>query len=151
MIQRIQSLYLLLGALLIIALITFLRYLWAVPGAEVFPGYALTVTVLGALVAVLALAAIFLNKDPRFPNKMKPGLKRQRKVVVAVQVIEVLFLLVFFGGLYASGSLPLLSDPGGVAALLIPVGAYVCFFMARRSIDKDIRQLEKVDQFRLRD
>ncbi|WP_456428860.1 DUF4293 family protein [Rhodocaloribacter sp.] len=151
MIQRIQSLYLLLGALVLAALVTLLRSRWEVPSTEVFPGYALTVTVLGGLVAALAFAAIFLNKDPRFPKKMKPGLKRQRKIVVAVQVLEVLFLLVFFGGLYAAGTLPLPSDTGGIATLLMPVVAYGFFYLARRGIDRDIRELEKQDQFRLRD
>ncbi len=151
MILRIQSLYLLLGALILTALVTLLRGLWEMPSTELFPGYGLTVQILGGLVAALALAAIFLHKDPRFPNKLKPGLKRQRKIVVAVQVLEVLFLIVFFGGLYASEALPLLSDAGGIATLLMPVVAYGFFFLARRGIDRDIRELEKQDQFRLRD
>ncbi|QXD15301.1 DUF4293 family protein [Rhodocaloribacter litoris] len=151
MIQRIQSLYLLLGAAALAVLVFGLRATWQVPAAAAQSWYVPAVTGLGSLTALAALAAIFLNKDRRFPNRMLPGLRLQRRVVVGVQVLAVVFLLVFFVGFYLAQALPRLTDAGGILALGLPVLAYVGFYLARRGIDRDIRELEKAEQFRLRD
>ncbi len=151
MILRIQSLYLLLGALALVVLLMMGGDLWSRASTESVTWLPVALMGLGGFTAAGALLAVFAARDPRHPHKMLPGLQRQRKVVVGIQLLTVAFLLVLFVGLYMAGTLPLLSDLSGMGVLALPVVAYGFFFMARRGIDRDIRQLRQADSFRLRD
>ncbi|GIV62465.1 MAG: hypothetical protein KatS3mg044_1331 [Rhodothermaceae bacterium] len=150
MIQRIQSLYLLLGAVLMAVVVFGLGAYWNLPltsAGWLVPAF----RVLGSLTVLVGVAAIFLYKDRSKPGKLLPGLRRQRKIVVGVQVLTVLAMAALFAVLYLARRFQVSTDPGGMAVLALPVAAYVCFYLARLGIDRDIRELVKADQFRLRD
>ena len=106
---------------------------------------------LAGLTALMALVAAFVFGRADAKGKMMPGLKRQRRAVVVAQVMTLLVALVFFIGLYLAQALPRVNDVGSVALFSLPLVAYVFFFLARRSIDKDIGKIDRMNQFRLRD
>lgn len=141
MIQRIQSIYLLLGALALIALL-FLDTVWESAAAEALAWFSPVLLLLGGLTALAAVGAIFLYKDR----------KRQRQVVVWVLFLTIAFIVVFFLGLFLVGELVLVDeeglDWGRIVALLLPVAAYVCFSLARRAIDRDIALVRSMDRLR---
>lgn len=145
MIQRIQSVYLLLGALCLAAL-SILDPIWQSQAAATLAWYVPTVAILGALTAIVALIAIFLHKDRQ----------KQLKTILAVQMLAVVFLVVLVGGLFLGGDF----DSGGAAggggaldraillALLLPVASYVFFYLARRGVQRDINLVRSMDRLR---
>ena len=141
MIQRIQSVYLLLGALALASVLLF-DEVWRGVAAEVLPWFAPALLVLGGLTIALALVALFLYKNR----------ERQRTVVVGVQWLTVLWMAAFYGGLFYGGQLQVEAGGDPVAAsllaLLVPVLAYVFFFLARRGIQKDIALVRSMDRLR---
>lgn len=141
MIQRIQTLFLALGAIALLVLPLF-DAVWQGQAASQYPWYAPTLMILAGLTVAMAVAAIFLYKNRDV----------QRKVVIAAQVLTVGLLVVLFSGLYLSQTLPMVSgaatDPWGVVMLVLPVVAYVLFFLARRNIDKDIKLIKSMDRLR---
>jgi len=141
MIQRIQSIYLLLGALALVGVLL-LSELWLGTVGEQLPWLRPVLVVLNVVPALLAILSIFLYKDRA----------RQRKFVLVVQMLTVVFMLLLFGGLYMAQSLPVLSgeavDTGGLLLLGLPVLAYLFFFLGRRGIDKDIALIRSVDRLR---
>lgn len=152
MINRIQSLFLLAGALAVGGLLLAGNSLWPARAESASGGwFPVTAQILGGLVALAAVVSIFSARNPENPHRVMPGLQRQRKVVVLVQVLCVTFLMVLFLGLYLQQALPLVEDYGRLALLSLPVVAYGLFFMARRRIDRDIEEIRKADSFRLRD
>ena len=140
MIQRIQTLYLLLGVGLLIGVL-FVDAIWAAGGALAwFPP---AVFIVGGLAVVVALIALFLYKQR----------ERQRTLVVAAQVLTVLLMLALYGGLFLADSLYVRSEGGGwevglLVGLLLPIAAYLCFTLARRGITRDIQLLRSVDRLR---
>ena len=141
MIQRIQTVYLILGALALAALGAFdvpwnsqaaTTYAWFVPA------------LIGLLVATTggALWAIFLYESR----------KTQRTVVVMVQVGTILLAGVLYGGLFMTGELAFGTGQGlewgRTAVLTLPIAAYALFFLARRGIDHDIELVESMDRLR---
>lgn len=141
MIQRIQSLYLFLGALSLIVLL-FFRGSWQGQAAASFGWFTPAVIGLSILAAVGALGAIFLYENRQ----------RQRSVVVGIQMLTVLLALVLYGGLFLAGGLDVQTeqgvDVGRVVGLLLPVIAYLFFFLARRGITKDIKLVRSMDRLR---
>ncbi len=141
MIQRIQSVYLLLGALCVLALL-FVDGLWTSPAAETLSWFGPAVLGIGAVVVFVAVASIFLYKNR----------SRQRSVIVALQGITLVFVLVLYAGLYLTGMLASLTASSAavslVLILLLPVLAYVCFFLARRGVEKDIALVRSMDRLR---
>ena len=141
MIQRIQSIYLLLGAVALGSLLLF-DEIWLGETAAMLPWFAPTLLILGGVVIVVALVAIFLYKNRT----------RQRGAVVAAQWLTVAWMGVFYGGLFYSGQLQ--SQAGGdpismsLLGLLVPILAYVFFFLARRGIQKDIALVRSMDRLR---
>lgn len=139
MIQRIQSLYLLVGAIALLALV-FMDWPWAVLRAEVvFFGGGL---VLAGVTAVVALLAVFLYRNRAL----------QRKVVLGAQVLTIGLLLLIVGGLYVLGQLQFTTagEPywPAILGILLPVGAYVFFFLARRGVEADINLIKSMDRLR---
>lgn len=141
MIQRIQSVYLLLGAIALVADV-FLDSLWQSRAAVAYVWFEPAFVGLSLIAAAIASVAIFLYKDR----------KRQRRVVVGVQMGVVLALLVLYGGLYLSGGLNVRTggalDINKLIMLGLPVVAYLLFFLARRGIEHDIELVESMDRLR---
>ncbi|GAB5521790.1 MAG: DUF4293 family protein [Rhodothermales bacterium] len=138
MIQRIQSVYLFLGALLVGAL-GFFNVIWTSAASQMLAWFRPAVLGAGALVIIVALIAIFLYRDR----------KRQLKTVVALQGLLIVFLLVLIAGLYMGGTLDRV--PGNmplIIALVLPVLAYIMFWLARKGIEKDIALVRSMDRLR---
>jgi hypothetical protein len=140
-IQRIQTVYLLLGTLALAALGLF-DLPWTSQAAAVHGWFVPVLVGLIVVTAGTALWAIFLY-DRR---------KRQRSVVVSVQVATVLLAGTLYGGLYLTSELAFRGSGGvdwGKAAMLgLPILAYLFFFLARRGIDHDIELVESMDRLR---
>jgi len=144
MIQRIQSLYLALGALALGALF-FFDSIWGSRAAVEQAWFAPSLTALCAAAIAVAVGSIFLYR----------ARQRQRTVVIGAQLITILLLVALYGGLSMSGGLNVRQaggfDISKIVALCLPVVAYLFFYLARRGIDRDIKKVEDMERFRLRD
>lgn len=143
MIQRIQSLYLLLGALAL-GSILLLSSPWQSEAAA-FSWFVPVFVGLVGCTTVGALGAIFLYQTRR----------TQRTVVVGVQTATVLTVLVLYGALFMTdGGLNVRTagalDYGKIAMLGLPVLSYGFFYLARRGIAHDIELVEAERRGRLR-
>ena len=141
MIQRIQSVYLLLGALAMAALFLFGGG-WQGAISTVSSWLMPVLYLLGGLIGLSAIAAIFL-----YSNR-----SRQRTVVFGIQVLTIIFALLFYGGLYAVDGLNLGQDgnisAGYIVMLLLPAVIYLLFYLARRGITRDIELIRSMDRLR---
>lgn len=141
MIQRIQSVYLLLGALCIASL-AFIDSVWRNLAGETIVWYVPVLAVLAAVTVIMALTTLFLYK-----NRL-----RQIKLIVAVQLMTIGVLLILLIGLLLSGELEMLR--GGTAdwtrllPFLLPVVAYALFYLARRGVQRDIDLVKSMDRLR---
>ncbi|MGB5554640.1 MAG: DUF4293 domain-containing protein [Flavobacteriaceae bacterium] len=136
MIQRIQSIYLLLVAIFG-ALLPIWLYLWLdVDGGEVFAKSDLLVSSAFYLTSVLALGAIMLFKN-----------RKNQFVLNRLNMILNLFLLGFFvyRSLNLSGGTSV-SEKG--IGMLIPVFSIVFLVLANRAIKKDEDLVKSVDRLR---
>nr|WP_321411417.1 DUF4293 domain-containing protein [uncultured Allomuricauda sp.] len=136
MIQRIQTLFLLIVGL-ISGILPFFMNLWVeVDGKEVFAQDQVLVSLVFYLVTVLAVVSIVMYK------------KRQNQFVVnRLNMILNLFLLGFF--VYRSLSLSgeaVVSEKG--IGMLIPVFSIVFLVLANRAIKKDEDLVKSVDRLR---
>lgn len=141
MIQRIQTVYLVLGALAVAALGLFhhpwntapaVQYSWFVPALIAF----MVATAGGAV------GAIFLYNQR----------STQRSVVIAVQFLTLGLTAVLYGGFYGAGVLTV-RGAGGIlwsktVMFLLPIGAYGLFRLARRGIENDIELVRSMDRIR---
>ncbi len=146
MIQRIQTVYLILGALALGAM-GLLDVPWSGAAASQSAWFVPSLVGLLAVTVVMAIGAIFLYKD----NEQR---KLQRTLVVGVQVLTLLLAGVLYGGLYRAGTL-VFTGPTGLlwgrsAALLLPIIAYVFFRLARQGIERDIKRVERMNEGRIR-
>ncbi|MBW8242772.1 DUF4293 domain-containing protein [Muricauda oceani] len=136
MIQRIQTLFLLIVGL-ISGILPFFLNLWVeIGGKEVFAQDEVLVSLVFYAVAVLAVVSIVMYK------------KRQNQFVVnRLNMILNLFLLGFF--VYRSLSLSgetVVSEKG--IGMLIPVFSIVFLVLANRAIKKDEDLVKSVDRLR---
>ncbi len=138
MIQRIQSLYLVAGALLL-ALFVALGDTWASAIAAELGwlgtlGYALAgVTALVALIAV----ALFKNRE------------LQRRVILAAQWLDLVLVVVVLVGLYlAFDSSDFVAPVGYYLVAMQPIVAYVLLRMARQRVTADIQTVRSMDRIR---
>ena len=73
-------------------------------------------------------------------------------MIVIAQVLTVIFLLVFFGGLFLADALYVRTtegiDTGMLVTLLLPLLGYLLFLLARRAVGKDIELVRSVDRLR---
>lgn len=141
MIQRIQTLYLLFGALALASTGLF-ESPWSTAAAAQYGWFVPSLVALLVVTAGTALGSIFLYEQR----------KTQRMVVVGVQVLTVLLVAVLYGGLYLTSELTF-KGPDGIhwgkgMALLCPVLAYGFFLLARRGIEHDIELVESMDRLR---
>jgi len=136
MIQRRQSVYLLVVALMA-ALLPIWLYLWTNPeGNQVFAQSEIIAMTLFYASAALALISIFLFKN-----------RQNQFVVNRLNMILNLFLLGFF--VYRSLNLSgetLVSEKG--IGMLIPVFSIVFLVLANRAIKKDEDLVKSVDRLR---
>ncbi|MGF1560098.1 MAG: DUF4293 domain-containing protein [Flavobacteriaceae bacterium] len=136
MIQRIQSIYLLVVALMA-AVLPFVFFLWLdVQGTEFFAHDELWISVAFYLSAAVALITIFLFKN-----------RQNQFVLNRLNMILNLFLLGFF--VYRSLNLSggtLVSEKG--IGMLIPVFSIVFLVLANRAIKKDEDLVKSVDRLR---
>lgn len=141
MIQRIQTVYLLLGVVAMVTLF-FFNEVWQ-EAAAIYAWVSLVILVLTGLAGLTGLVAIFL-----YANR-----SLQRTIVVGAQVLTLLLAVALYGGLYFGGKLSVMTPAGTVdgsqvLVLLIPIGAYVMYYLARRSIDSDIELIKSMDRLR---
>ena len=146
MLQRIQTLYLVLGVLALGALGLF-ETPWSGPAAAEFAWF--LPSLIGLLVVTVgtAIVAIFLYDT----HELR---KTQRTVVIGAQILTILVAGVLYGGLFMAGTLTF-TGPSGIlwirsVALLLPILGYVFFLLARRNIKKDIENVERNRQGRIR-
>ena len=141
MIQRIQSLYLLLAGGVLLGL-----------GVSSGPWhllsstpYAWTGSVARGLAVLLAIGAVGILFQFRH-------LERQRTLVVLAQTGVFLMALLYLGGLYLSGMLAVRSEAGilwdRVLWISLPVLAYLLLWLARRGIERDIALIRSMDRLR---
>ena len=136
MIQRIQTLYLLIVGL-ISGVAPFLVYLWVdADNNQIFAYQELIISIVLYVVTALALIAIFLFK------------KRQNQFVVnRINLIVNLFLLGFFvyRSLNLSGETEV-SEKG--IGMLIPIFSIVFLVLANRAIKRDEDLVKSVNRLR---
>ena len=138
MIQRIQTLYLVAGALLL-ALFVALGETWAAAiGAELAwlgtLGYALA-----AVTALAALVAVALFKDRAL----------QRRAILVAQWLDLALVVVVLVGLYlAFDSSDFTAPVGYYLVALQPVVAYLLLRMARQRVTADIEMVRSMDRIR---
>lgn len=142
MIQRIQSVYLILGMLTLAALL-FFDSIWGGRAAEVYSWYAPTILIMATLTIGVAVAALFSYRN-------RP---RQRSLVLATQVLTLVLAVVLFGGLYLADALVANTTDGGLdlgllMGMLLPLVAYILFLLARRAITSDIKLVKSMDRLR---
>lgn len=141
MIQRIQSLYLLLGALVLAGMGLF-ELPWSGSAAAEYDWFVPALIVLLVMTVATALTAIFLY-DRR---------KTQRQVVIGAQVLTVCLAGVLYGGMYFARTLSFVGVTGILWSksimLVLPIGAYGFFLFARRGIENDIELVESMDRIR---
>lgn len=141
MIQRVQSVYLLLGVALLGLEYTF-DSVWKGPSAAAYSWFVPVTMGVFTIAAIGAVGAIFMYSQRN----------KQRTLVVISQVVALLGLLILFGSQYMTESLPLLDSARSSfeswAALVSPILAYLMFTMARRAIDRDIALVRSMDRLR---
>lgn len=141
MIQRKQSLFLLLGALSLSA-IFLLDAAFDPHAAASLAWYVPSLVATGAATVIVAVVAIFL-----YGNR-----SLQQKVVVGVQVLDLVFLALLVGGMLLTDTFGFSAGaPNGVGrilVLLLPIIAYVWFYLARRGIQADIALVRSMDRLR---
>jgi hypothetical protein len=140
MIQRLQTIYLLL-AVVCLAILFLADGAWTGSAASSYPWYVPVTMGLFGLAAAGGVTSIFLYKDR----------KRQRGLVVIMQLIVLAGLLIkIILSSMTDGFASISSDASfeywvGFGA---PVMAYLMFLMARRGIDKDIKLIKSMDRLR---
>ena len=146
MIQRIQTVYVALGALALAAMGLF-DVPWSGAAARQSAWFFPSLAGLLAVTIAMATGTIFLYKD----NEQR---KIQRTLVVGVQILTLLLAGVLYGGLYQAGTL-VFTGPTGIlwsrsVVILLPIVAYILFRLARNAIEKDIKRVERMNQGRIR-
>ena len=135
MIQRIQTVYLIIAAL-VSGLMPIWFPLWKIDGNAVYASQTLWIAAAFVVAAVLALIAIFLFKN-----------RKNQFVLNRLNLILNLFLLGFF--VYRSLSLSgeaEVSEKG--IGMLIPIFSIVFLALANKAIKKDEDLVKSVDRLR---
>jgi hypothetical protein len=142
MIQRLQSLYLLLAAMLLIVFMV-VGDGWRIVAAMVYPWIGPVATILAGIIAATALLAVFLYKDRQ----------RQRQVVSVAQWLDLVLVLLLVGVMVVMN---LREDVSwerdamltGYISALLPFIAYILLRLARQGIEKDIALVRSMDRLR---
>ncbi|MFN3596701.1 MAG: DUF4293 family protein [Rubricoccaceae bacterium] len=137
MIQRPQTLYLLIGAFLLVLFFA-LSGAWADAASAAAPALGVLAYVLATASAVVSLGAVFLYKTR----------ERQRTVIGVAMWMVLALVLVVAVGLFLAQRAP---TPGAEARYLVsllPLGAYLSLRMARRGVQKDVDLVRSMDRLR---
>lgn len=145
MIQRIQSLYLLLAAACLV-LFVLVASVWIGGVSAEFAWLGPVAYGLGLVTALAALVSVFLYRDR----------KRQRSVIVATMWLDLLLVAAVLGGLLAStgmieesgAAVPAIGPYGRYLVGLLPVAAYLFLRLARAGVHKDIQTVRSMDRLR---
>ena len=141
MIQRIQSIYLIIGVILL-GLLPWMPTGWKQVTADSLPWFSPTLIGGCLLAALVAIWAMFQYKSR----------KQQRKIVVWAQMLTLLVLILTIGVMAGYGHVQYALQDGPnwpfLGGLVAPMLAYIFFYMARRSIDKDIKLVASMDRLR---
>ncbi len=138
MIQRIQTLYLVAGALLL-ALFVALGSTWAAAIAEAQAWLGTLGYVLAGVTAVAALVAVGLYKNRDL----------QRRVILVAQWLDLALVIVVLVGLYlAFDSSDFEAPVGYYLVALQPIVAYLLLRMARQRVSADIEMVRSMDRIR---
>ncbi|HYE97244.1 MAG TPA: DUF4293 family protein [Rubricoccaceae bacterium] len=141
MIQRLQTLYLLLGAGLLGCFLALVGP-WSEAAAPFLPWLGYATTALAALGIAVGLLAIFLYKQR----------ERQQAVILTALVLTLLLVLALGGALaYLHFQVGMRVEEGeavGYFTLLLPVAAYLAYWMARRGVRRDIALVRSMDRLR---
>ena len=139
MIQRIQSLYLVLGAIAVASPLVFGTLSVQATAQNWFPWIRLTLSVMAALLAIVAIFG--------YTNR-----KRQSTIAFYAQISVLLLLMVVVSTTILYGARPgaesWMTDTYHLSALLLPALAYILFGLARRSIRKDAELVKSMDRLR---
>lgn len=141
MIQRIQTLYLILGTLCLGSLI-FLDAVRQAMAAATLTWYVPAVSVIAAVTSIVALVAVFGYKNRA----------RQLKLVASIQILTLILMVVLYGALFLANDFARLSEGAAdlslVLILLLPIVAYLFFYLARRGIQRDEDLVKSMDRLR---
>jgi hypothetical protein len=139
MIQRIQTVHLLIAASLV-GLFLGLGGTWLAGLADRMAWLPVAAYVLAGLTAALALAAVFFYKQRA----------TQMRVVLAAQVADVALVLVLAGALALSSFGGAATAEGLVQAsvALLPVLAYIFLSLARWGVRRDVELVRSMDRLR---
>lgn len=141
MIQRIQSVYLFFGALLL-ALVVVFSNAWTSTVVALHTSLPWVVYALSAVGGLIGFVAVFLYKDR----------KMQAQAIAVAQWLDLALILVLVAalGMFSFGSeqstLP--SSAMTYVVLLMPAAAYILFSLARRAVRKDIELVRSMDRLR---
>ncbi len=140
MIQRKQSVYLLLSSLALGAVLFF--------GADVvfgvFPGYVHGVFGVGALAGLLGVVSIFMYGNRR----------RQHTLAFLAQIFTLILMALFAVAMYIGGAPDVSVSSSGadtthrMITMVLLVCAYAFFWLARRAIRSDIELLRSANRIR---
>lgn len=130
MIQRIQSVYLGLATLAVLAT----PVANGVVSPDSWAWYTPVAAALIILIAAVSFGAIFLYKQRA----------RQKTLVLADQLLLLPLITLLFIGAYYAG----VSDVQSLLPLGLPVLAYILLYLARRAIIKDIELVRSMDRLR---
>ncbi len=143
MIQRIQSLWLLLSAL-IIALLSRLPIYTGTLGdgtvKQLMTAERLHMMILSLLLIILPVIAIFLFKN-------RSGQKQLIWIHILLNLLMILFFYVAKGAFADDHNPPFVSSRYGIA-VVIPVLSIILDFMAYKGIRKDEKLIREADKFR---
>ncbi len=135
MIQRIQSVFLLVAALAFIGTGQFRHVLAMETETWILPA----VIGLNVLVGLGALVSIFLYGDR----------KKQLGFISLIQYAALIALVAAFGALYLSGGLvEIPNNLEALALLILPVAGYILIRLAGARIKKDIALVRSMDRLR---
>lgn len=138
MIQRIQSLYLGAGALLLVLFVA-LGDTWAATIAAEYAWLGTLGYVLAGVTALVALVAVFLYKDR----------ERQRGVIHLAQWLDLALCVVVLVGFYlAFDSSDFAAPAGYYLVALQPIVAYLLLRLARQRVVADIAKVRSMDRIR---
>ncbi len=130
MIQRIQSVYLGLATIAILAT----PVADGVVAPDSWAWYTPVAAAMIILIAVIAVGAIFFYKQRQ----------RQKALVLADQLLLLPLIALLFVGAYRAG----VADVVSLLPLGLPVLAYILLYLARRAVIKDIELVRSMDRLR---
>ena len=142
MIQRIQSVYLFFGALLL-ALVVVFSNAWTSTVVALHTSLPWVVYALSAVGGLIGFVAVFLYKDR----------KMQAQAIAVAQWLDLALILVLVAalGMFSFGGSQQSTLPSSAmtyVVLLMPAAAYILFSLARRAVRKDIELVRSMDRLR---